>query len=108
MCRRCERAKYPENLDVEKRRASWRAKNHRRRGVTRDGDFTPADEQAMRLKAKRCPLCKVKLVDDPYLPASKELDHIIPRHMFGTHTHGNVRIICREVTYSYEQLDPLA
>lgn len=49
----------------------------------------------MRAKAKRCPLCKVRLIDAPYLPASKELDHIVPLNIGGTHTIGNVRIICR-------------
>jgi hypothetical protein len=47
------------------------------------------------MKAKRCPLCSVKLEDAPFLPASKELDHIIPINVGGTHTIGNVRIICR-------------
>lgn len=49
----------------------------------------------MRAKAKRCPLCEVRLVNEPYLPASKELDHIVPLNVGGTHTLGNVRIICR-------------
>lgn len=82
-------------VDVERRRATWRAKNHRRRGVSRGGDFTAADEIAMRRKAKRCPLCGIKLADEPFLPASKELDHILPRNVGGTHTHGNLRIICK-------------
>jgi hypothetical protein len=30
-----------------------------------------------------------------FQPNSKELDHILPRGVGGTHTHGNVRIICR-------------
>lgn len=51
---------------------------------------------SLRAKAKRCPLCQVKLLDEPYLPASKELDHIIPQGAGGTHTIGNVRIICRK------------
>jgi hypothetical protein len=84
--------------DLERRRASWRAKNHRRRASVRGGDFTAEDERAMRARTNRCPMsnCGRKLTDRPFLPNSKELDHIVPRHVFGTHTHGNVRIICRE------------
>lgn len=51
---------------------------------------------ALREKAKRCPLCGVKLVKEPYLAGSKELDHIVPRNAGGTHTMGNVRITCRK------------
>lgn len=78
-----------------RRLAQQRAKTYRRKAMVRAGDFTIADEIAMRTKAKCCPLCVVKLVNQPYLSASKELDHIIPRGVGGTHTHGNVRIICR-------------
>jgi 5-methylcytosine-specific restriction endonuclease McrA len=34
--------------------------------------------------------------DKPQLPNSKELDHIVPLGVGGTHTVGNVRIICRD------------
>lgn len=96
-CGPCERKQYPD--DPIKRRASWRAKNHRRRSRCRAAfdEVTPERERELRAKAKRCPLCKVRLTDVPYLPASKELDHIIPKgpEAGGTHTNGNVRIICR-------------
>lgn len=85
-CGRCARVR---------RLAQQRAKTYRRKAMVRAGDFTIADEIAMRTKAKCCPLCAVKLVNQPYLPASKELDHIVPQGVGGTHTHGNVRIICR-------------
>lgn len=49
----------------------------------------------MRKRARTCPLCKVRLTAKPGLPNSKHLDHIIPIAAGGTHTHGNVRIICR-------------
>lgn len=49
----------------------------------------------MRKRAKDCPLCGVRMTDKPKLPHSKELDHILPLNQGGTHTHGNVRIICR-------------
>jgi 5-methylcytosine-specific restriction endonuclease McrA len=35
------------------------------------------------------------MIDEPYEPNSKELDHMIPLNAGGTHTIGNVRIICR-------------
>ena len=31
----------------------------------------------------------------PFLPNSKELDHIVPRVMGGAHTVSNTRVICR-------------
>jgi 5-methylcytosine-specific restriction endonuclease McrA len=79
-------------------RARWRAKNHRRRVVGREGDVTPSYEYLLRAKAKRCPMpgCNVRLIDEPYQPTSKELDHIVPLNVGGTHTIGNVRIICRK------------
>lgn len=96
LCGRHERLRYPE--DPEKRRASWRAKNHRRRARTRTAydEVTAQYERALRVKAKRCPLCNVRLTDKPYTPTSKELDHIIPRIVGGTHTIGNVRVLCRQ------------
>jgi 5-methylcytosine-specific restriction endonuclease McrA len=83
----------PKNPDRE--RARLRLKTHRRKDWSRLTDVTPEFEMALRVKAKRCPLCSVKLIDRPYEPCSKELDHIIPKGVGGTHTIGNVRIICR-------------
>lgn len=77
------------------RKARGRAATHRRKTAGRYGDVTPAYEQALRDKAKCCPLCRVRLIVQPYQPASKELDHIVPLGVGGTHTIGNVRIICR-------------
>lgn len=83
----------------ERAKARARAKTHHRRTVNRYTDITPEIEQAMRRKAKRCPMpgCGARLTDAPYLPNSKELDHIIPLNptVGGTHTVGNARIICR-------------
>lgn len=124
MCRECWRAAHPPrgcsepgceakheanglckrhnrvSEDPEKRRARWRVRNHMRRTLGRMGDVTPEYELMLRTKAKRCPMpdCGVRLIDEPYLPASKELDHMIPVNprSGGTHTIGNVRIICRK------------
>lgn len=74
----------------------YRAKNYKRRTARRAHDVTPAYEAALRTKARHCPLCQVRLISKPHLPASKELDHIIPIVVGGTHTIGNVRIICRK------------
>lgn len=83
----------PHRLDV--RNSHWRNKNHQRRRAEVATDITAEYERAMRARAKRCPLCLVKLTDVAGRPSSKELDHIIPINVFGTHTIGNVRIICR-------------
>jgi HNH endonuclease len=74
-----------------------RAKNYRRRNARRHHDITPTYEAKLRAKAKHCPMpgCGVRLTNDQYQPTSKELDHIIPIVAGGTHTIGNVRIICR-------------
>jgi hypothetical protein len=77
-------------------RPFWRAKNHARRTKLRMTDVTIDYERALRRKAKICPLCKVRLVSEPFTPRSKELDHILPINVGGTHTIGNVRIICRQ------------
>lgn len=79
----------------ERRKARERAKTHRRRAVGRYGDVTSDHDRQLRVKAKRCPLCAIRMGDQPYLPTSKELDHIVPLGVGGTHTIGNVRIICR-------------
>ena len=50
----------------------------------------------MRNRARKCPLCGVKLTDKPGLPNSKHLDHILPLSQGGTHSHGNTRIVCRD------------
>lgn len=48
----------------------------------------------MRRRTRKCPLCGVWMTGKPNQPNSKHLDHILPRNQGGTHTHGNVRIIC--------------
>ena len=50
----------------------------------------------MRRKARKCPLCGDRLTGKRGMPKSKHLDHIIPICVGGTHTHGNVRIICAD------------
>lgn len=57
-------------------------------------DITAEQELAMRRKARKCPMCGTSLTSKPGLPNSKHLDHIIPICVGGTHTHGNVRIVC--------------
>lgn len=89
---------YAKVYGVEKRKARQRAKTHLRRAVGRYTDITPEWEAALRDRTAHCPLCSVKLVNEPYRPASKELDHMIPLNPLcgGTHTMGNVRITCRQ------------
>lgn len=92
-CGPCDRARYPE--DPDKVRARMRRKTYWRKAKTKRSDFSAEAERQLRAKAKRCPLCAVRLLGQPYLPASKELDHMVPLNIGGTHTIGNVRIICR-------------
>lgn len=90
----------PLGGDPARKRAKWRAENHRRRSRKRGslGAFdhvTATYERELRAAAKQCPLCDIRLIDDPSQHASKELDHMVPLNVGGTHTMGNVRIICR-------------
>jgi 5-methylcytosine-specific restriction endonuclease McrA len=100
--------KHPQSLTCsqacakERKRALRRNQARYRREVVelsaRLPDFLTVDlELAMRRTAKRCPMpgCGVKLTDVPFLPNSKELDHIMPRVLGGAHTVSNTRIICR-------------
>jgi len=72
-----------------------RHKRRVRRTVTRHTDITPKQEAEMYRRTRKCRLCGVWMTSRPQRPNSKELDHIVPVGMGGTHTHGNVRIICR-------------
>lgn len=75
-------------------RAAERNREHIERAAV--SDITARQEAEMRRNARNCPLCKVEMVSEPNQPASKELDHILPINQGGTHTLGNVRIICRQ------------
>lgn len=85
-------------------RARTQARGSRKRVVRRAAerftDITTAFESQMRRRARQCPMCSVWMTDSPGLPSSKHLDHIIPIHVGGTHTIGNVRIICRTCNLS--------
>lgn len=82
----------------EVRAAASRRKGYARRQIlSRESDVTIAHELTLRRKARHCPMpgCAVRLTGIPFQPNSKELDHIVPLGCGGTHTVGNVRIICR-------------
>lgn len=96
-------------IDPEKKRAQWRLKyarnrekciaqvrhrNNLRRAMVKISDIAPAEETEMRRKARKCPLCGVFMTGRPRKPNSKHLDHIVPLNVGGTHTRGNLRIIC--------------
>jgi 5-methylcytosine-specific restriction endonuclease McrA len=78
--------------DPAMQKAQRRNRDHVRRSAV--SDITAAQELAMRAQARECPLCGASLTSEPNRPDSKHLDHIIPLGIGGTHTHGNVRIIC--------------
>lgn len=78
-------------------RARTRKKCNLRRTTATPGlAVTPAYDQQLRRTTQRCPMpgCGAQLTDTPYQPNSRHLDHIVPLNIGGTHTIGNVRIIC--------------
>ena len=75
-----------------------RNREHMRRAVV--SDITPEQELAMRRRTRKCRLCGVYMTSKQNRPNSKHLDHILPIGHGGTHTHGNVRIICRTCNLS--------
>jgi hypothetical protein len=77
--------------------ARERAKRDKRMRALRleNSDVTPAHIRQLYRSTKRCPLCAVELTAMPRLPHSREVDHIIPINAGGTHTIGNLRVICR-------------
>jgi hypothetical protein len=87
--------RYGHSENSERDKARQRAKTHKRKAIGRHTDITLEYEQHLRRKTRRCPLCRVHMTIRPYVPTSKELDHIVPLNIGGTHTIGNVRIICR-------------
>jgi 5-methylcytosine-specific restriction endonuclease McrA len=78
--------------------ARKRNRDHAKRAAV--SDITPAQEAEMRRKARKCRKCGAFMTSKPGRPNSKELDHILPINQGGTHTHGNVRIICRRCNQS--------
>jgi 5-methylcytosine-specific restriction endonuclease McrA len=79
----------------ERRRARESRKVSKRRTVQRYTDITAEYERELRKRTRRCRPCGVWMTSKPGRPNSKQLDHIIPIVLGGTHTVGNVRIICR-------------
>lgn len=80
--------------DPARARAQRRNRENMKRASV--SDVSAQQEMAMRQRVRKCPLCGVSMSSKPHLPNSKELDHIVPINQGGTHTHGNVRIICRK------------
>lgn len=78
----------------DKVRAHRKYHKHRRRVAQLDSDISSADVAHLVASASVCPCCGVRMVGEPG-PAQKQLDHIIPLNVGGTHTLANVRVICR-------------
>lgn len=76
------------------RSANSRTQGHRRRTATRTGDVTGEATALLLASRTFCPLCRRKMTDAPRQPTTKHLDHIVPINQGGTHTLGNVRVIC--------------
>lgn len=90
-CTRCaaDRKRTRESRKVSKRRTAQRFT-----------DITAEYERELRRRTRRRILCRTWMTGKPDRPNSKQLDHIIPIVMGGTHTVGNVRIICRTCNLS--------
>lgn len=79
-------------------KAAQRNRDHMRRASM--SDITARQELEMRQRTRKCQLCGTWMTSKPNLPNSKHLDHILPINQGGTHTHGNVRIICAHCNLS--------
>lgn len=84
-----------QHCAIARKRARESRKVSKRRTVQRFTDITAAYERDLRSRTHRCLLCCTWMTSEPGHPNSKQLDHIVPICIGGTHTMGNVRIICR-------------
>ncbi|HTE60083.1 MAG TPA: HNH endonuclease [Solirubrobacteraceae bacterium] len=79
----------------ERSRAWSRRRHYLRRfgqGIT---DVTVDEDLRLRREAVLCPLCGVVMTNLPFLPHSKEFDHIVTAAHGGAHELSNIRVICR-------------
>ncbi len=94
--RKCKDARY-RRLHPERYKAYTDNKNHSRRARSQASSagprLTTSDVKMLLAAAKTCPLCRRRL--KPEDDRRPELDHIRPLNVGGTHTLGNVRVICR-------------
>jgi hypothetical protein len=67
---------------------------YRRRAVMRASDVSTRDLAALIADQRECAICCVRLSDEAHLPTSKQVDHIIPICVGGTHALDNLRIVC--------------
>jgi HNH endonuclease len=68
-------------------------KLRRRRAAVAAGDLRAADIRRLLAHRTYCPLCRKQMTEDAG-PRQKHLDHIVPLAVGGTHTWGNVRVVC--------------
>jgi 5-methylcytosine-specific restriction endonuclease McrA len=80
---------------ADRKRARESRKVSKRRTAQRFTDITAEYERELRRRTRRCSICRIWMTGKPGQASSKQLDHIIPIVLGGTHTVGNVRIICR-------------
>jgi hypothetical protein len=69
---------------------------HKRRAQIKETDITIEWLDELRENSVYCPLCGKEMIDInlSYHPNQKQLDHIKPLNVSGTHTMNNVRYIC--------------
>lgn len=92
--------RFCQHCATARKRTRESRKVSKRRTAQRFTDITAAYERDLRRRTRRCPLCSTWMTGEPGHPNSKQLDHIIPIVLGGTHTIGNVRIICRTCNLS--------
>lgn len=97
VCQRCGRNTRP-GRDLCHRhtpRPGGRSPSRRiRKEALRHTDVTAEYVERLVAASRNCPLCGVVMVAESHRPDSKEVDHIVPLNVGGTHTVGNLRVIC--------------
>lgn len=81
-----------KTCDSALRSRDWRNHNSRRRTKASHSDLTTAMVTEIMESRTYCTLCRKRMSAGG--PHAKHLDHIVPIAIGGTHTLGNVRVIC--------------
>lgn len=100
-CRTDAKRERDRRREADPRRRAYRSiQGARRRAAKRMVDVTPEYEVMLRASRKRCPKCRCSLTDEAGKPNSKHIDHIVPLAHGGTHTVGNIRVLCARCNLS--------
>lgn len=93
---RCKQARSRRQArELERRTRRNRHHSLARRAATTAGDVTAHHIAELLRRRHQCPLCGTRMTNRHGHPHSKHIDHIMPLCVGGTHTIGNLRVICR-------------